>query len=144
MSEEIRVAGHRAIIAIEVLSYERPEVMDPDDANWLKCGVSVKAGPFTGAFPCTLTTRDLATLTERLKTALGVPSGKVAFRTTESDISLEILFDNRGTAVVLGSVEPQVSPEASLHFRFETDQSYLTQTLRQLESVLRRFPVKAY
>jgi hypothetical protein len=52
------------------------------------------------------------------------------------------MFNKRGTATINGTAHPHRSPEASLVFRFDTDQSYLAETLRQLETVLRRFPIK--
>jgi len=142
MSEQITVNGHRGSLIINVSSYERPDANDPDDANWLKSDATIKVGVFTGAFRFSLTTYDLITFYQAFKTGLSTLSGTVPFRTTESDIVLEILFDSRGSAVIKGCFEPQESLEASLRFRFDSDQSYLAQTAFQLDAVIRRFPVK--
>jgi hypothetical protein len=142
MSEQITISGHGGSLIVHVSSYERPGANDPDDANWLTSDAAIKVGVFSGEFRFALTTHDLIDFHEALKTGLSTLSGVVPFRTTERDIALEIIFDQRGTAAIKGSVEPQTSLEASLCFRFDTDQSYLTQTLRQLEAVLRKFPLK--
>jgi hypothetical protein len=104
--------------------------------------MTIKAGPFSGAFKSAFTTYDFIALVEHLKGALATLSGTVSFQNTENDIALNIEFDKRGNGNIHGTAQPHRSPEASLAFRFDTDQSYLAQTLRELESVLRHFPVK--
>jgi hypothetical protein len=142
MVEPIKFASEQGALTIEVHGYERSGAKDEDDANWLKCEVSLKAGPFSGAFNAAFTTYDLVALAERLKGALAALSGTVSFQNTEHDVVFDIAFDKRGNASIHGTAQPHRSPEASLTFRFDTDQSYLTQTLRQLEAVLRSFPAK--
>lgn len=142
MAEQIKFVCDQGGLTIEVYGYERPDTEDQDDANWLKCEVGIKAGPFSGAFKSAFTTYDLIALAERLKSSLAALSGTVSFQNTEHDIMLEIGFDKRGAASINGTAQPHRSLEASLAFRFDTDQSCLTQTLHQLEAVLRRFPAK--
>lgn len=142
MDTQIKIAGEQGSLTIEVHGYERPSAKDPDDANWLRCDLTIKAGPFTGAFKCALTTYDLFAFAERLKSSLAVLSGTASFQNTEQDIAFEIDFDRRGTARIQGTAQPHRSLEGSLGFRFDTDQTYLAQSLRQLEAVLRSFPVK--
>lgn len=142
MAQHIKLAGEQGGLTIEVHGYERPAAEDQDDANWLRCEVSVKAGPFGGSFKSAFTTYDLIGLADRLKVGLAELSGTVSFQNTEHDIVFDITFDKRGNANVHGTAQPHRSPEGSLTFRFDTDQSYLAQTLRQLEAVLRSFPAK--
>jgi hypothetical protein len=104
--------------------------------------VTVKAGPFAGAFKSSFTTYDLIRLHDELKTGLAALSGIVNFHNTENDIEFNIEFNNRGSASFTGIAHPHRWLEASLEFRLDTDQSALRQTLRQLEDAIRRFPVK--
>lgn len=142
MSCEIRLSGEQGSLTLEINGYERPEAEDPDDANWLMCKLTIKAGSFSGAFKSAFTTYDLVALHERLKIALKTLSGTFTFRNTEDDVKLDVQFDERGCAVLSGTAQPHQSLEGSLTFRFDTDQSYLSQTLRQLEGALRTFRVK--
>jgi len=142
MTEQIKFAGEQGNLTIEVHGYERPATEDQDDANWLRCGATIKAGPFTGAFNIGLTTHDVTALREQLKNALATMSDSVSFSSIENDISFDIRFDKRGSAIISGTVQPHRSLTASLAFRFDTDQSYLTQTLCQLDAVTHRFPIK--
>ena len=142
MTEQIKFACEQGALTIEVCGYERPGAEDQDDANWLRCEVSIKAGPFSGAFKSAFTTHDLIALAERLRGTLAALSGTVSFQNSEQDIVFDIAFDKRGTASINGTAQPHRALEACLTFRFDTDQSCLAQTLRQLEAVLRSFPAK--
>jgi len=144
MSEQITIHGHQGRLDLRIVGYERPESRDSDDANWLTSEATIKMGAFTGAFRCALTTLDIRTSYESLKKSIATVQGTAYFRTTEKDIDIEIRFDNRGSAVVRGTISPQASLEASLTFRLDTDQSYLLQTMQQLEATLRVFPAKQY
>jgi hypothetical protein len=142
VAEQIKFAGEQGALTIEVYGYERPAAEDQDDANWLRCDVSINAGPFRGTFKSAFTTYDLIALAERLKGALAALSGTVSFQNTEDDIAFDVRLEKHGSATISGAAHPHRSLEASLAFRFDTDQSYLAQALRQLEAVLRIFPVK--
>jgi len=140
--EEIKLGGDKGSIVIKVIGYERPEADNQDDANWLKCALTVEATPFSGTFNSAFTTHDLVHLYEQLENSLSSLSGTVSFENTENDIAFDIEFNKRGGATLSGAAHPHKWLGASLQFRLETDQSYLAQTMRQLEVVLRRFPVK--
>ena len=142
MAEQIKFAGEQGSLVVEIYGYERAEVEDQDDANWLRSELTIKAGPFSGAFKSAFTTYDLVGLHDRLRNGLAALSGTLSFQNTEHDVAFDIEFGKGGGATISGTVHPHRSPEVSLKFNFDTDQSYLTQTLCQLEAVLRRFPVK--
>jgi len=60
-------------------------------------------------------------------------------------LEAEIKFKNAGQADVLGRARSQISlvPDQSiLSFSFETDQSFLAQTVRQLKGAVAQFPVR--
>jgi hypothetical protein len=142
LEELIKFAGEHGSLTIEVHGYQHPGVEDQDDANWLSCTLTVKAGPITGGYKSSFTTYDLIRLHDDLKNVLTTLTGVVSFENTESDIEFNIEFNKRGGAAVNGVAHPNRWQGASLRFRLETDQSTLSQTLRQLEAVLRRFPIK--
>jgi hypothetical protein len=142
LTERIKFMGENGSLTVEVYRYERPGTEDADDANWLNCEVSVKAGAFGGNFKCAFTTHDFVALHQRLKTAVESLTGNVSFQNTEADLFLNIDFGKRGATLVHGKAQPHRSPEGTLSFEFDSDQSYLAQTLCQLEAVLRHFPVR--
>jgi len=142
VSEEIRIGSKQGSILIEVDGYERPSAEDYDDANWLKCTVAVNAGAFDGNFKTTFTTHDFVVLHERVEHQLAEMSGDITFENTEGDLTLNINMDKRGAALMSGTVHPHKYLEASLRFEFESDQSYLEQTRRQIQAVIRKYPTR--
>ena len=143
MGKEITLTGEQGRLVLQVASYENPSATDGNDANWLASSISVQAGPFSGVLNAAFTTHDLFNLYEQLKKALASLSGSVTFQSTEGDLSLTIEFNKRGAATISGVIQPHGSHGASvLQFQLDTDQSALSQSLRQLEVALRLFPVK--
>ena len=142
VSEQIKFAGEQGSLLLEVSGYENPLATNEDDANWLASTLTIKAGPFAGVFRVAFTTHDLISLRDRLKNGLAALSETVSFQSTEDDIAFDIEFNKRGAATISGTAQPHRSLEASLTFRLDTDQSALAQTLRQLETVVRRFPTR--
>jgi hypothetical protein len=141
MQNQISIFGSQGRIVIEVLGYENPSAKNEDDANWLATSLRVEAGPFSGSFRLAFTTHDLTTLLDQIQNALGALTGTVSFQNLEDDVSLNIRFDSRGGATVSGAAHPHLSQGVALHFQFDSDQSILRNTARELEATLRRFPV---
>jgi hypothetical protein len=142
VAEDITIGSKQGRISIEVDGYERPLAENQDDANWLKCIISVNAGPFSGSFKTAFTTHDFVVLHERIQNQLAEMSGDITFENTEGDLTLNINIDKKGTALMSGTVHPHKSLETSLRFEFESDQSYIEQTRRQVQAVIRKFPVR--
>jgi hypothetical protein len=140
--EPVVFSGGPDRLTFEVFDYERPSVSDMYDANWLKATVSISAGPFTGRFRANMTTWDLAKLHDQLTEALERLAGRTDFESTESDIVLAVEFSHRGTATVSGLLRPSGSERTTLSFSFETDQSALSETVRQLDELVHRLPVR--
>jgi hypothetical protein len=142
MTEGIKFWGEQGSLVMEVYGYERPTATNKDDANCLRCAMTMKAGPFAGTFDVAFTTYDFVKLRDDLKKALAALSGTISFQNTEGDVAFDIEFNKRGGASLRGTAHPHRWLEASLQFRLDTDQSALAQTLGQLEAVLRKLPVR--
>jgi len=86
--------------------------------------------------------RFLDDLTEALRSLRGT----AVFVTLESGLKLEITLKAAGHADVFGTIQSQLSVVPSrtrLDFSFETDQSFLSQTVEGLRAVIRQFPVRS-
>jgi len=85
---------------------------------------------------------EFAKLHGQLAEAVERLSGRVDFESTESDIVLAVEFSHRGTATVSGLLRPNGSERTTLSFNFETDQTMLSETVRQLDELVVRLPVR--
>jgi hypothetical protein len=138
-----RIAGPSAQCSIEVLGYENPGAQDPSDANWLSCRVTVKAHSFCAECSASFTAQDFSEFGEQLSAVMRRMGGTAAFQTDEDVLSLSIDVRKTGTAQVTGTLRVVGSPSATLSFGFESDQTFLSETQRQLEALTRAFPAKS-
>lgn len=146
MSFKIEIGGQGARLTVEVLGYENPSAQDISDANWLRCQVMIRIGEraFSADFPASFTTSDFVRFREELSTVLTKLSGTASFLTDEEALCLSIEIGRTGGALVEGVAQTDGQPQASLSFSFDSDQSFLSRTLHDLEAVVTHFPVKEH
>lgn len=145
LSNTVKIRGDGNTIQIEVLGYERPHANGEYDANWLRARCSITVAAFAAALSLALDTHDFARFADELEQGVRQLQGTATFATVEAGLAIEIKFTTAGHAEVLGSVRSQTSrgpKEPELSFSFETDQSFLAHTVRDLKAVLTRFPVR--
>ena len=141
----MEIRGHRGHIKIEVRGYERPETTDEDDANWLAAGCDVAVGEFSCTLGLSLVTSDFVRFLAQLERAVDSLNATATFTTLEEGLQVEIKFTHAGHADLFGHARSQTSlvPDQSvLSFSFETDQSFLAQTVRELKEIVKQFPVR--
>ena len=145
MSVEIEINGQGSRLRVEVLGYENPSAQDISDANWLRCQVMIKIGEaFLADFPASFTTSDFVRFRDELSTVLTKLSGTASFLTDEEALSLSIDIGRTGGALVSGVAQTEGQPQASLSFSFDSDQSFLIQTLHGLDALVTHFPIKEH
>jgi hypothetical protein len=142
LADSIEITGPGASVTIGVAGYENPVAVNPSDANWLSCTVLLQIGAFSGSLAASFTTHDFARLFGQFQAALSTLEGDVSFLTDEDMLRLNLKFEKTGLVQISGMAQEFGQGKAALTFSFETDQSFLTQTCRQLEKVTKKFPVK--
>lgn len=142
MADSIEIAGHGASVTIGITGYENPAAVNPSDANWLSCTVLLGIGAFSGSLAASFTTHDFARFFGQFQAALSALEGVVSFLTDEDMLRLNLKFEKTGRVQISGLAQELGLTKAALTFSFESDQSFLTQTCRQLEKVTKKFPVK--
>ncbi len=145
MAKTMEIGGHGGHIKIDVQGYQWPESSDEDDANWLVAGCNVTVGEFSCTLRLSLVTRDFAEFLAQLEKAVDSLDSTAVFTTLEDGLHIEIKFNHVGHANLFGRVRSQTSlvPDQSvLSFSFETDQSFLAQTVRELREIAVKFPIR--
>ena len=143
MDSKWTLKGEAAKIDIYVSGYERPAAENQSDANWLRCKGTVLIGRFSCSGDYSMMTSEFAEFEKTLKAGIERLSGVVSFSTIEGGLGWDIEFNSRGQATISGFVKSVGSPKAELRFSFQSDQSYLQQTLSELVTVNRQFPIRA-
>jgi hypothetical protein len=145
MMKAMEIRGHSGRVKIEIQGYERPENANEDDSNWLVSKCEVAVGEFACALGLSLVTRELVHFLAQLEEAVASLQGTSTFTTLEGGIQIEIKFTRAGHAELFGRARSQISlvPDQSVFsFSFETDQSFLAQTVRELKGIVREFPIR--
>ena len=136
------IKGIGGSIEIKLFGYENANSDNSSDANWLKSKIKISSGPFQGEFDATLTTSDFSCFEQELIQVLSNLNGKARFQTDEDWLSFDVEIGFLGTAVVQGTAKANDGSRTNLVFSFETDQSYLQQTMRALSDITQTFPVQ--
>lgn len=146
MSLEIRIGGHGACVTMEVFGYENPFAENISDSNWVSCQVKLKIREreFSVDFPASFTTHDFAQFYGELSIVVERLEGTASFVTDEQALCISVVVHGTGRGEVKGVAQVCDTPQASLNFSFESDQSFLNQTLHDLQAVIEKFPVKEY
>lgn len=144
MSFVMEISGQGARLTVEVLGYENPSAQNASDANWLSCNVAIKVLESTvlANFPASFTTYDFIQFRQELSTILSNLRGSATFVTDEEALRLSVEIGSTGVARVDGVACVRGGPETTLSFSFDSDQSYLSQTVNGLEAIVVHFPTR--
>jgi hypothetical protein len=137
---EWKIEGTGARLAVRIISYERASATNQSDANWLRCKVEANFGTFSGSAEYAVTTTDLAQFEKSLHEMLDGKIKKAYFSTMEEEIGFEVDLNGRGQSTVSGFLKSPAIPRVKIEFAFQSDQSYLQQTLSALSQVNEQFP----
>ncbi|MCL5773494.1 MAG: hypothetical protein M1536_03860 [Firmicutes bacterium] len=142
MSYPFEIAGHGARLSIEVFNYENSSAQNISDANWLKCRVVLNIYPFSGNFDASFTTQDFVRFLDDLRKILSELSGTASFLTDEDTLRLTVKMEKTGGVQISGIAEVSDQTHVTLSFSFKSDQTFVSQTYRELEAIVLQFPVK--
>lgn len=129
-------------VTLVVQGYMAPSGTNSPDDNWLNATVDVQGGAFTGSFETSLVTHDFVAFAQTLARVLETGSGKVSFTTIEGCILIEISLTDLGTGKVRALATKNSGPEATLEIHFETDRTYLIETLSECRKITKAFPAR--
>jgi hypothetical protein len=134
--------SERERIEVDVLRYERSPTGDYHDDNWLTVKIEVHAGGFRGKANAAILSSELEQFVSEVRPLCETLRGLAKFETLEGQLSLSLTGDGKGHIELTGEVLDQAGIGNRLRFTLQIDQSQLGQSLRELESVILRFPVR--
>jgi len=129
-------------VEISVHGYERPPRGEYFDDNWLRVGVSIHAGAFSGGFGAAFLTAELESFHEQLSSLHETLKGEARFQTLEEQLSLVLKGNGLGHIELAGEALDQPGIGSRLCFTISLDQSHLRSSLESLRAVLATFPVR--
>jgi hypothetical protein len=143
---EVVVAGDGFRLLIRVTGYERPSLESGDDANWLAGAVELTVdgdGSFRARRSVSLRTEELAAFRRALRGLVEDLDGEATLSHMEDELGCTIRL-HRGRGELDAFVRQHV-PRVELRVEgVLTDQSYVQETARQLDSLVADFPIKGH
>ncbi len=130
-------------VEVIVSGYERQPTGDYHDDNWLSVEVSLSMGGFKGRFHASFLTDELMGFRDQLAVLYKTLKGEAKLVTMETQLLLNLSGDGRGGISLKGEASDQPGIGNRLLFDLDLDQTQLATTLRELDAVLERFPVRA-
>jgi hypothetical protein len=143
VSAELTIAGDGFRLLLVVHGYERPELDSGADANWLMAEADLTAsgpGSYSASEAVSLRTEEIAAFREELAELVERLDGQATLEHMEEQIGCTITL-RRGAGEFDGFVRQHVGAELRVS-GLRTDQSYLRQSLSDLDNLVRQFPVK--
>jgi hypothetical protein len=140
---EAAIAGEGFRLVLRVLGYERPAFDTGSDANWVTGEAELTAsstGSFSGRHGVSLRTEELADFRDQLAKVVQNLDGSATLRHLEDQFGCTITL-RRGSGEFEGFVREHVGAELRVS-GLRTDQSYLQESLRAFDALVREFPVK--
>jgi hypothetical protein len=139
---DINLRGEGLDVTLSVHGYESDRRGERFDDNWLRGAVSVEIAQPPGAnfrARCDVAwqTTDLMGFEQSLQSLLADLTGVATLSTLEDQVELAIRLTS-GKGTIEGRVEAHAL--ASLEFERRTDQSFLSQTLTELQEVNTSYP----
>jgi len=130
-------------VEVAVLRYEREPSGDYYDDNWLAVEVSLAVGGFKGRYDASFLTTELKSFRDQAASLYESLSGEAKLDTLETQLRLTLVGNGKGNISLEGEAWDQPGIGNRLVFRLGLDQTYLAHTLKQLDAVVTRFPVRA-
>jgi hypothetical protein len=143
MPLEAAIAGEGFRLVLRVLGYEHPGFDSGSDANWLAGEAALTAsssGSFSGRHSVSLRTEELVDFRDQRAEVVQNLDGSATLQHLEGQVGCTITL-RRGSGEFEGFVREHVGADLRVS-GLRTDQSYLQESLRGFDALVRKFPVK--
>lgn len=111
------------------------------DRRWLLAGIHLQVGDFTGQVSANVTDNELHRFYTDLKTFYQTLNGQISFQPYESWFEFVFDVNKLGQVTFSGYVTDGLYQGNKLLFRIALDQTFLKDSLKQLESVCKSYPI---
>lgn len=143
MNVGVNIAGEGCLLTLHLAGWESPELLSGADANWVVGEVEVRAGSmgrFSARQSVSLRTEELAHFRDEVAALLQSLSGSVALEHLEDEFGVKVTLKSG-----VGELEVFVAEKVGATLRVSgvrTDQSYLAQTLDELNGAVAAFSIR--
>jgi hypothetical protein len=134
--------GNHEHVEIRVIGYAYPCCGEQYDDNWINAEIGLGVGRFRATFPAFLQTTDFSRLQRDLGQFYRTLDGSVTFETIEDQLKLIFNIDKCGHIHIDGAARDEAGTGNTLKFQLDFDQTYMTSSLSELDSLVEMFPFR--
>lgn len=139
--KRVNILGEDAKIEIEVLERCHPEAIGSWEGDWVKTTITVEIPGYSAFFQADLRTEEFKDFHDQLATMNSKLERTAMLMSIENAIAAKAVLNSQGSIFWEVATRFPVGEGTLLTFEFGSDQSYLTQLIKELDEVLTEFPV---
>ena len=139
--ETVTVRGNNSFLKIALVEvFDFPERTSPFGGYDVEGNLEVESGGFKVKDKFFFTTSDLYKFYNQLKPAYKKINGEASFSCYDKNLKFNVIFQADGSVIISGAFNKTLrNSENSLEFKFSSDQTYLKQTLVELEAIVNKY-----
>jgi len=116
------------------------EVVGDRGDGWLPALVTIRAGGFSGQYPCNLDCGAFSRFAKELRELARTLKGSATFSSYEEQFELSLVGDGLGHVAAKGEAMDFAGTGNLLRFHLEMDQTELQPLIRDLDAITARHP----
>ncbi|RLQ90856.1 hypothetical protein [Planomicrobium sp. Y74] len=139
--KKLDILGSETKIEIKILERVYPESIGSWEGDWVKAAIRVEIPGYSANFLADLRTEEFKEFRDQLAAMNQELVGTASLISIENAIEAKAVIDSLGGIYWEVSTCYPIGTGAVLTFEFDSDQSYLNQLVKELDEVLKEFPV---
>ena len=139
--KKLYILGSDTKIKVEVMERLYPESIGAWEGDWVKAAIAVEIPGYSANFLADLRTEEFKEFRDQLAAMNQELEGTASLISIENAIEAKAVMDSLGGIYWEVSTRYPISTGAVLTFAFGSDQSYLNPLIKELDEVLKEFPV---
>lgn len=141
--EQFSIKGHNGHFELKFVQvFGFPEQTSPWGGYDVKGEFKIRVGEYSAEGELWFSTGEIYQLYEDLKAVNEVLNGTIYFNTHENNLEFKLVFDNKGHIVIKGKYIAAYSRKNELSFEIESDQSFMTSSLSELQRIVQKYGTK--
>lgn len=136
--------GTTSSVRVQVAGYENVHAVTGSDANWLQASAALTLPGASARANVSVTAHDLRDFLAQLESAVNGGATTTIFATDEEALGLQVKSTVSGRITISGHLAHRDDTPFHIRFEFESDTSFLRQSVIELRQLQKAFPIRAY
>ena len=141
-NRSVNLEGHGGHLNIRILDYENEEPLTESDGSWLDTEIVLEVEGCQARVRAAVTVQDLAHLHDELTELIANTKTCARLLTDEESIAIHVELGKAGSVAIRGELNTNAQAKVSTRFAFDSDRSFLQETVNELAQIRRAWPAR--